>query len=330
MDAGDSGSIRNVRSDALGCRVLRLHSSDGRPVTATTPTFVPPKTVALDGYELLASPTFYPGQSVHARVRANAGNGGTVGAVLVLRHYGPADALVELPAPVVDVEPGGQRDLRWTVPDLSGQPIASVGVRLQPADAAAAADLDLDRLTWDGEPTVVLRRPDGAGAAGTTMWHRAWVDAVDDFDPQWPTSFRVVRNEGRGIVSQGTRDWHHYTVTADVTPHLASEAGIAARVQGLHRYYALLLTDSGEVRLVRRVDTDEVLAAHRQEWVLDRTYVLSLEVDGRHLVGRVDGRAVADLEDADSSLDGGGVGLVVADGRLDCQAVTVVPAPARR
>ena len=74
-----------------------------------------------------------------------------------------------------------------------------------------------------------------------TLWRRAWVDAVDHFEGRYFEAFRISQNEGRGVMAQGTRDWIDYSVTAEITPYLARNAGIAIRVQGLKRYYALLL-----------------------------------------------------------------------------------------
>ena len=38
------------------------------------------------------------------------------------------------------------------------------------------------------------------------MWRRAWVNGVDEL---WTfvESFRLMQNEGRGLIIQGTRDW---------------------------------------------------------------------------------------------------------------------------
>src|SRR6266498_3015378 len=105
----------------------------------------------------------------------------------------------------------------------------------------------LDYLTWDGEPDVVLARPEHGG----TLWRRAWVDGVDQFDGGWPEPFRIVQNQGTGLLIHGARDWRDYHVRAAITPHLALAAGIAARVQGMRRYYALLLCAGGVARLIK-------------------------------------------------------------------------------
>ena len=53
------------------------------------------------------------------------------------------------------------------------------------------------------------------------------------------------------MIIQGTREWTDYEVRADVTPHMVEAAGLAARVQGMKRYYALNLCRGNKVRLVK-------------------------------------------------------------------------------
>jgi hypothetical protein len=120
----------------------------------------------------------------------------------------------------------------------------------------------------------------------------------------------------------GTRDWRDYTVTADVTPHLAAAAGLAARVQGLGRYYAVEL--AGEhIRLVRGVPNGEpvVLAQQPYGWAYGRTYHLFLTVDGDRIRAGVDGRSLFD--ERDDAFDSGGVALTVTEGRTATQVVDV-------
>ncbi|BCJ31633.1 ADP-ribosylglycohydrolase family protein [Actinocatenispora sera] len=266
--------------------------------TVVTPTFIPPEAQQMPIYALVASPTLYPGQTIRATV------GGA--AQLVLRVYTGTDEprTVEGPA-------GRDTELVWTVPDLDGQPVVAVGIR-------TSGPATLHDLTWSGAPSVRLTRPADGGA----MWRRAWVAALDRFDDRWPEPFRIVQNRGRGMLITGTRDWRDYTVTADVTPHLAAAAGLAARVQGLGRYYAVEL--AGEhIRLVRGVPHGEpvVLAEQPYDWSYGRTYHLFLTVDGDRLRAGVDGRSLFD--ERDDAFDSGGVALTVTEGRTATQVVDV-------
>ena len=210
--------------------------------------------------------------------------------------------------------------LAWRIPELGGAPVAEVGIAVEPAEAGAGA-VYLDWLTWDGAPDVELRRPDSTGE----MWRRAWVDGVDQFQSRWPDPYRISQNHGTGLISQGTADWIDYRVTADVAILLAKEGGIAARVGGMRRWYALMLCDDGMARLVKDREAITILAEYPFAAQLDRRYRLSLTVRGNRIIGEIDGLKVADVLDDNDPLQAGGVGLIVTEGTLSSGAVRVEP-----
>lgn len=302
--------------------------------TVATPTFFPPDAETTPIYGMVASPTLYSGQLIRAAVQAS----GPVTCRLFVRHYDGGDDLVSLDAGPVRLGAGQDATLRWTVPDTGGQPIAEVGITL---DATGPGTVRLEYLTWDGAPDVNLTRP----ADGGTMWRRAWVDAVDQFNPRWPEPFRIVQNRGTGMLITGSRDWHDYEVTADLTPHLAAAAGLAARVQGLYRYYAIELGHDGTdrtLRLVRALGERTVLASRPFSWEFGRTYQLRIRVEGTRVVAWADDLdlSVDDEHAAEPTTsarpdapaggpgcapDCGSVALLVTEGRTATQAVRVTP-----
>ena len=113
-------------------------------------------------------------------------------------------------------------------------------------------------------------------------------------------------------------------MTADVTPHLVKRAGVAVRVQGLTRFYGLLLAPGNRVQLVRRVHDEAVLAEAEFAWRFGETCELTLEASGDRLAGKANG--VTLVEASDDALDCGAVGLVIEEGRLGIDCVEVVPA----
>ena len=280
----------------------RLTVPDG--TTVSTPTFIPPEALDMPIYGLLASPTLYPGQTVTAHVDATD----DAEVQLTIAVYDENDELRTISGPATALSAGESADLAFTVPDLGGQPVTTVGL-------TTSGTVKLDRLSWEGAPEVTLTR-----ATGGTLWRRTWVRAVDRWDPHWPEPFRIVQNRGTGLLSQGSRDWRDYTVTADVTPHLAASAGIVARYQGLQRYYALELSGRDTVRLVRH---HTVLASRSFDWEYGHTYQLALTVDGDRLVAAIDGETLFDL--TDPTLDCGGIALVVTEGRTATQQVRITP-----
>jgi hypothetical protein len=156
------------------------------------------------------------------------------------------------------------------------------------------------------------------------MWRRAWVNGVD-LHPKAVEMIRLVQNSGLGLLMQGTREWRDYSLTAAVTPHLVKRAGIAVRVQGLTRFYGLLLAPGNRVQLVRRLHDEVVLREADFEWSLGATYEMSLQVQGNRLIGRA-GDA-APIEVTDDALAAGGIGLVIEEGRLGVDRVEVEASP---
>ncbi len=212
------------------------------------------------------------------------------------------------------------RDSKWKI---VGFLIVLFAIFLSFSRAAwgmSVATLAIDRIDWSGMPKQTFARP--AGATGM-IWRRGWIDGVDHFDAWWPESFRITEDYERGIISTGTRDWTDYRAEATIVPSLAEQFGLAARVQGLRRYYALLLGNDNIARLVRMDDTETVLAEIAQTWNVFEPITLAIEVRGSEITGTVNGAEILRASDPGSRLTGGGVGLVIEKGTLSCEAVTV-------
>ena len=331
-DAQDAATVEQVAGHSRsgdGSLAIRFHAiAPGRMARVGTPTFIPSRHEAeyfiKRGYALYASPTLYSGQGVHARLAAAEENASPVLVNLYVAVYTADDAIEWRRSPQKILAPGEWADLAWTIPSTNGLPISAVGVEVSSAVRADGV-LYLDFLTWNGAPDVVLTNPGGEGV----MWRRAWVNGVDQYDFWWPEAYRLVQNRGRGLLSQGTREWDDYTAHAAITLHLAAAAGLAARVQGMQRYYALLLTGAGTAQLVKALDGDTVLAEAAFPWSFGATYDFTLTVRGNRVEAAIDGRVLFDVIDVDRPLDGGGVALVVEEGRIMCEAVAVAPAASR-
>jgi ADP-ribosylglycohydrolase len=307
------GEVRNVRL-ASGERGLRISSSGS--VRVGTPVFTPSKETAKyfegRGYALMASPRVFPGQRLEAVLTEAEVD---VAVNLYLTCYGEDDEPYTLEGQRVTAGAGEpQISVSMPVPALPG-PVFEVGIRV----SGGAGSIAVDRLGWSGTPELSFSRPAHKGS----MWRRAWVNGVDSLQA-WrhlPEMFRLIQNEGIGLVMQGTREWRDYRVTATVTPHMVRRTGVAARVQGMTRFYGLLLAPDGRLQLVRMVHGEAVLAEVPFDWQLDETYEIALAVEGDRLIGRVNGATL--IECNDSALDAGAVGLLVEEGRTEIQRVEI-------
>ncbi len=319
--AEDALTLRNAPSpDGSNCLALELpHGGSGQAATAT---FTPPEALTMVGYTLLAAPTLYPGQTVRARVTAAAANQQDARCHLFVRAYNTHDQLDTCSTDARSLAPGTTAELDWTIAATDGQPIAQVGIAVA---SAAAAVVYLEMLDWRGEPDAVFKRPD----AGGKVWRRAWVEAIDQCDGWWPETFRLVHNDGRGMLSTGTREWQRYTVTTTITPHMCDACGVAARVQGLQRYYALLMTQThaGQrvARIIRMLDGETVLHELPYDWAFGVPYALTLHVNGSAIRAQIStaGQSACELVATDNNLTDGGIALIVENGRAGTDDVRV-------
>ena len=304
-------SRAGTRSLAFDCHGL----APGRVARATTATFVPPEAISMPGYSLLASPTLDPGQTLHAELLADKQNNTSLLCRLLIQAYTADDRLETIYGPQLSLAAGQQHSLDWCIPDMGGCPIATVGLEIAGTPHGSGM-IYLDLLTWSGTPTTVFRRPAKSGM----LWRRAWVDAVDQYDISTSGAYRLVQNEGIGLISQGSREWTDYRVRAKMTPHLVTSCGIAARVQGLRRYVALSLGYDAHGQ--RILSLNEQLAEQQRRvtmpfaWELDQSYVLQLAIQGQSACTWLDGAPALELHELDNSLDGGGIGLLCEQGHV--------------
>jgi hypothetical protein len=333
IEVGGTVSVENVEGHSKpGQRSLAIRYrgvAHGRAARVATPTFIPSEAIATyfeqRGYQLIASPILYSGQLIEARVQTAAENQQPVHCNLYIRVYGDKDQKIIERGPQVELRPGSAEVLTWEVPDTDSAPIAEVGVEVTGADGADGT-LYLDYLTWRGEPNVTFHRPRARGL----MWKRAWVNALDHQDRHesgdwYPETLRLIQNRSRGLLIQGTREWTDYRVSAQLAPHMCQSAGIAARVQGLRRYYALILCRDSVVRLVKALDGETVLAEKPFQWEFGQTYDLSLQVRDTRLTARINGQDIFDYTDTRSPLACGSIALLCEEGRVGCEQVAVQP-----
>ena len=334
--------LENVAGHSLlGKRSLAMHYnglSVGRVARAATPTFIPSLEVAKyfegRGYKLLASPTLYSGQKIMARITANSDNSEVVNCCLYIRSYAEEDELIITRSETLELGAGNTKELEWIVPDTDSSPIAFVGVELSGKNGIAGS-VYLDYLSWEGAPDLSLGRPSfkkrdfrKLGENGM-MWKRAWINGLDhalrietaDFSPE---TYRLIQNSGRGLISQGSKDWTDYQISACFTPHLCKAGGIAVRVQGMRRYYAFIC-DLESMKIVRTFDEDKVLAETTSGWTFGEPYNLNLKVEGNRLTASLNGEIVLQAVDEANRLTGGGVALICEVGRIGCDGVEVRP-----
>ena len=313
----ENASFENAR--ALQVRYAGLGSE---AAAVLTPTFAPPEVTRMRTYELMATPLVHSGETVRARVIANPKNNSGVSVALRALVYGANDALFPLEGEPAVLSPGAEKVLAWRLPDTGGQPIQSIGLAIRSDGEATDGTVVLDYLRWDGPPDVRLRRPDAPG----DFWRRAWVNAVSVVSTNFPQAFRISQDRGEGMLIHGGRRWTEYRVETTLTVHLAEHAGLGFRVQGLRRFYAVLLVRPDRLRLVRvRDGAVDVLAESSFAWSLETPYAFVVEVVGASIEASVGGVRLAARDESPLAFADGGVALIIQGGACSCDSVRVAP-----
>jgi ADP-ribosylglycohydrolase len=322
-ETGEPAKLHPLAVENVGGRLTLgfRHLAPGRVARVSTPTFFGKDGLTMPTYQMVACPTLYSGQTVECRLAADVLNGSAVSVRLYASVFDTLDKLVKIHSEprIVGSEPDAM--LKWRVPDTKGYPIFDIGLEIEAHDPRGAnGTLSLDWLHWDGAPDITLRRPDMA----SEMWKHAFMNDVSQFRTHWE-GLRATSSGGVGLLAQGTRDWRDYEVATTLTPLLAEAWGLAARVQGRERYYALMFdsVDGGRVRLICRRHTETVLAEQSFPWSLDKAYALSLRVDGKSIRALVDGRVLFEVQD--DTLTGGAVALLVDTGSIGTNEIRVKP-----
>jgi ADP-ribosylglycohydrolase len=295
--------------------------TSGRSAYVGTPVFTPPAMIGHSWYEVLATPRVWPGQTLEARISAEANLSGSVEVALAIRHYGEGDTLVTAVAPQsATLEAGGSATLSWRLPQLDGNPIAEIGFVMSVRDQATVGRVLLDWMRWDGEPELVLKRPHNEGS----MWRSAWINGASVFSKNFKESFRISGNRGEGVILTGTRQWADYRLDATLNLHLGDYGAVLVRAEGLRRYYAVRLGRNGTLQIVRRRDEIETVLAETPLPVAFETPIeLRITASGRQLMVEAAGTR---LEAEDATYRSGMIGLGVFEGALSTDRILVTPA----
>jgi ADP-ribosylglycohydrolase len=323
------GSVRLANVDGesrLGTRSLSIQFDcivGNATVRVGTPTFMTPAEAKETHYALMASPTLFPGQTVRAGVKASAGNAGSVICSLYVLVYGRGDSVEVHRGDAIGLPPGDTDELIWRIADFGGAPIASVGIELTP-EKSGSGTVFLDYLDWTGVPETTFRRVGEAGES-SRMWLRAWVNAVDNAATQWPSAFHLSQSNGTGLFVMAGGDWGDYVVKSGITPRLGRSFGLAARIRGLRRYYAFVLTADQSARIVRRFGEEILLDETCFRWEFERPYEVMLDVCGMEIAGSVDGKEILRVKDALPGVESGGFGYVCEEGLILSEELSVRP-----
>ncbi len=281
-------------------------------------------------YNFISCPLIYSGQIIKASIKGDV-NIKPVFCRLFVKYYGKQDELITVNSEKQLIQPNNNVEFNWQIDIDDGNPITQIGIKIE-SDEITSGKIYLDYVGINGNPKISFIRPSHVSLfergkflknKPAEMWRNSWVKAVDHWETGWKETFRISNNNGRGMIITGTPDWKDYTVSSIISFELVKSGGIAARVQGLQRYYSLELSSKNKISLIKMLDGINILAEFDCKLEFQKSYNLCLKVEGDKLTGYLNRKLIFEYHDKTNPLYHGGIGLVVESGTQSTSKITV-------
>ena len=333
--------VQNTEYESsIGKRALEIKFDRVAPGVcseAVVDTFFPQELYELTGsarerffqsYNFISCPLLYSGQNIESEIIFKSNSQKPITVTCFINVFGEEDNYERINSESVVLFPDKSQKLKWKIPSTEGNPITQVGFSIE-SDEANSGSLILNYLTFTGEPNCKFSKPKHIGKhkrgvkfSNAKMWKASWVDALDKWDSGERT-FRVCKDRGRGMLITGTDLWKNYKVTSDIAIQRVKTGGLAARVQGLNRYYGLVISASNKLQLIKVINEPKVLKEIDFDLEYYKDYKLSLKVEDNKLSGYLDNKVVLEFTDSSDFLENGAMGLIVEDGTMVTDEVIV-------
>lgn len=315
-------SPQHAANAALPEQGLQIHCervAPGNPVEVSTPTFLDFTELA-GNFSTIASPTLYEGQTVTYAAQAVGDGQVTVRPYIlyydkdntVRREVGRARRLTEEVA-----------ENSWTVPGVAGMPIFRFGLQFE-SEKQFSGVVRVGFVDWKGAPERFAQ----TGMMMTSIWEtlphwtQMWCSSATNFAADFFHTLCISHLGDKGLATLGSPDWDDYAVSSKLEFSLHDEGGLVARAQGHRRYYALVLSAGNRASLIKRCDDQvTVLATADFTYDLDTLYELTLEVNGPHIRGIVEGAELLAVHDG--TFGYGEAGFLMSNGSMTADGFVV-------
>ena len=320
VDDGELGwrcecNVENSAERAhTGLRSLKLTAKSplaGKPVRCFRKTYYYADEFHDSRYDPSFSPTFVPGETLHASV--------------LIPDFSPAcsaRAYVKLRGgEVITGETALCEKERWhelqlQVPRVEGGLIEEAGVEIIPQieSLGESAIAYIDDLFFDGKPDYsvdfaceTLERWSRPHTEISQMTILKGIKYLEDGCLHLTCSDRAEMYTGK-------HSWTDVSVDCDMRAQTGEKHFLLARVQGAERNYAFGFDGKGAVSLEKNHFGYTTLQTASFDWQPDREYRLSMQLNGAHIRCFINGDEVLAFTDEEQPYLHGAIGVGVRDG----------------
>ena len=336
-----STHVQNIKFDSkIGNRGLEIKFDRVAPGViseALVDIFFPQELHELTGrarerffqsYNFISCPLLYSGQTIESEISFISNSDKPINVKCFINIFGKDDEYERMNSEEIIIYPGKSHNLKWKIPSTEGNPITQVGFSIE-SEETNSGSLIINHLDFTGEPNCSFYKPKHIGdhkrgvvKSKAIMWKSSWVNAVDKWEVGART-FRITKDSGRGIIITGNEAWKNYTVSAEIAVQRLTTGGLAVRVQGLNRYYGLVINSSNKLQLIKVINDVEILKEMDFNLEYFKNYNLSLKIVNNNLSAYLENELVLEYEDKKNVLESGAIGLVIEDGTLVTDEIMV-------
>jgi hypothetical protein len=316
----------NISGEANGLELGFEALAAGVTGAVSVPTFIDPKPRGVSDtsyFEVIASPTLYPTQTVNGTIRGFADDNPTVR--FFIHYFDETDQLSRLDGEWIAIEKGDNK-VRWTVPDTGGRPIHRLGIELG-AVHRLSGKIGIIELDWKGAPdnltfgTSKELTPRLTPWDTTTFWTKQFVSSAKHWATDIYNTFTLSHPDKNGVITFGTREWTDYAIASELVIELHEMAGLVVRARGHRRYYAGVVHD-GKASIVKRRDGELlILASVPFDFVPNSRQLFEVSAVGDRITLAISGKLVVEALDADYA--SGGAGFLIEGGTVPARGLSV-------
>lgn len=300
-------ALRNRNEEIPGENGLYIPVPSGKRVHVSTLTMYDTADIS-GGYNLIASPALYSGQTVRMSCRPVDGSVKVTPYVVFYDFDDQEEFLYGMETVIEQPE-----EILWTIPQNRGRTIKRLGICGE--GIYEKNGFVLESVDWNGAPEELrisgsLRNYD---TGRPNMQLKAFTSSAEQFSFDSRRTFTVSHTGKNGMAVTGTQQWKDYEMECTVVPGLHKRMGLAARCRGLRRYYAFVMQDGKEALLImKKGNKERILAQVPFAYEREKEYRILMKLDGDHLTVEMDGRKI--LEATDETFCRGGCGFLVDEG----------------
>ncbi len=300
-------------------------------------TFFPEVILQLEGkkrkdffhYDYISCPTIFSGQTVKIEIENISPH--KVSIALFSKHWGKDDKLEKITSNSFELNKNEKKEISWEIPNTDSNPVGQIGIDIISKNNQSG-EVMLNYVNFEGEPKQIFKRPEHIesykrgiskkeGYYGQ-IWRNAWVQTLDKWEERGK-NFRICQNIGREILFTGTNLWNDYSISSNILLQSCSSGGLVSRVQGVKKYYTLEICRDNKLKIGKMNNDYTILKEVDFEVEFFKEYNMKMTVQKNKIIGHINDKVIIEIEDNDYPLLHGGSGLVVENGTLVTDQITI-------